>query len=58
MDIGSLQIEVRNDMNNIIITETIETPINGLWNKFKNVILIAQRHHIPTKITSKRFSQP
>ena len=42
-------------MNNIIRTETIET---NLWNKFKNVKLIAQKHHTPTKITSKRFSQP
>ena len=45
-------------MNNIIRTETIETPITNLWNKLKNVIRIAQKHHIPTKITSKRFSQP
>ena len=56
-DIDSLRTEIRNGMNNIR-TETIETPITNLWNKFKNAILIAQKHHIPTKITSKRFSQP
>ena len=45
-------------MNNIIRTKTIEIPITNLWNKFKNVIVIAQKHNIPTEITSKRFSQP
>ena len=30
-------------MNNIIRTKTIETPITNLWNKFRNVILIAHR---------------
>ena len=45
-------------MNNIIRTKTIETPVTNLWNQFKNVMLIDQKHHIPTKITSKRYSQP
>ena len=45
-------------MNNKIRTKKIETPIKDLWDEFKNVILIAQRHHIPTKITSKNFNQP
>ena len=35
-------------MNNIIRTETIETPINSLWNNFKNVILFAERHRTAT----------
>ena len=30
-------------MNNIIRTKTTETPITNLWNKFRNVILIAHR---------------
>ena len=45
-------------MNNIIRTKTIEKPVTNLWNQFKNIMLIDQKHHIPTKITSKRYSQP
>ena len=45
-------------MYNITRTETIETPVNVIWDKLKKVLLNAQEQHVPTKMSSKRFSQP
>ena len=39
------------------LTQTVDRWNRADLNKIKNVILISQRHHIPTKTTSNRFSQ-
>ena len=50
-DIVSLRVDVDHGMRQFFETETVETPINDLWVKFKNILLKAQEKHVPTKST-------
>ncbi|MEO0688336.1 MAG: hypothetical protein AAFY76_25560 [Cyanobacteria bacterium J06649_11] len=44
-------------MDDLVTSESVETPVNELWIKF-NIIIDAQQQYVPTKTTSKRFNQP
>ena len=57
-DIEALKSDMKKNLTAACQKHTIDTPINDLWNDIKTVMLNTQKEHVPTKITSQRFSQP
>ena len=53
-----LHNDVKRGTNEILSTNSIDTPINTIWNNLKTCLLNAQELHVPSRITSARFSQP
>ena len=45
-------------MNDLVTSESAQTPVNKLWIKLKNIINDAQQQSVPTKTIPKRFNQP
>ena len=43
-------------MTMFITTNSIETPIDNLWTKFSKYIIDIQKGHVPSRMTSPRFS--
>ena len=58
VDFESLKSDIRNIMTMFIITNSIETPIDDLWTKFSKHIIDIEKRHVPSIMTSPRFSQP
>ena len=46
-DLEALHKDVKDEMDKFTTAESIETPVNNLWTRFKDIILNAQnnRHH-------------
>ncbi|XP_066911983.1 uncharacterized protein [Clytia hemisphaerica] len=57
-NLNQLRQDIDTDIKNLISTNTVDTPVNVIWSNFKNIIINAQKIHVPTKSTSKRFHQP
>ena len=57
-DIESLHKDMKTEMKNLVNKESVDTEIDQLWNKFKEITLRLQDKYVPTRITSKRYSQP
>ena len=57
-NLTALKDQVQNETNRLIESESTATPINTLWSQFKDVLLTAQDAHVPTKMTSSRYTQP
>ena len=45
-------------MSIVTTTNSIETPIDNLWTKFSKHVINIQKGHVPSRMTSPRFSQP
>ena len=58
VDFESLKSDIRNIMTMFTTTNSIETPIDDLWTKFSKHIIDIQKRHVPSIMTSPRFSQP
>ena len=54
----SLMSDVKNIMTMFTTTNSIEIPIDNLWTKFSKHIIDIQKRHVPSRMTSPRFSQP
>ena len=54
----SLMSDVKNIMTMFTTTNSIEIPIDNLWTKFSKHIINIQKRHVPSRMTSPRFSQP
>ena len=50
--------DVKNIMSMFTTTSSIETPIENLWTKFSKHIIDIQKEHVPSRMTSPRFSKP
>ena len=57
-NLDKLRTDIDDGMKIFCATFSKETPINTLWESFKNTIMTAQKENVPTKTTSKRFNQP
>ena len=57
-EINALQNDIKNEIDKFCTSNTTETDINISWESFKQIIFKAQEKHVPTKTTSKCFSQP
>ena len=57
-DTTALREHTKKELQSFSNAETINSPINSLWNKFKLIILNGQEKFVPSKTTSKRFNQP
>ena len=57
-DLETLKKDVSEGMSELITSETTDSPINHLWLRFKDILLKSQSKHVPTKMTSTRYSQP
>ena len=57
-DTTALREQTKKELQSFSNAETINSPINSLWNKFKLIILNCQEKFVPSKTTSKRFNQP
>ena len=54
----SLMSDVKKIMTMFTTTNSIKTPIDNLWTKFSKHIIDIQKRHLPSRMTSPRFSQP
>eukprot|EP00111_Clytia_hemisphaerica_P014427 TCONS_00042481-protein len=57
-DIASLRKDITDNLAKITSMETVETPINELWENFRLILDNARDKHVPSKFTSTRYSQP
>ena len=57
-NIAELRNCIRNELQQLESSVTTETPVNNLWTSFKSILLAAQDKHVPSKLTSTRYSQP
>ena len=49
--------DVRQATEQFLENETVNTPINELWLRFKSFITSAQENNVPSKISTKRYNQ-
>ena len=52
-----MKLDIAQATEQFLIDETVDTPINELWLKFKEIITTAQENHVPSKTSSKRYTQ-
>ena len=52
-----MKLDIAQATEQFLIDETVGTPINELWLKFKEIITTAQENHVPSKTSSKRYTQ-
>ena len=57
-NIDQLKIGISNQVEDFVNNNSITTPINELWKKFKSMIDLAQEKYVPNRMTSQRFNQP
>ena len=56
-NINQLKSDIQNETQCLLNEETSDTPINELWLRFKSILTRARDKNVPSKISSKRFSQ-
>ena len=56
-NLDQMKQDVRQASEQFLENETIDTPINNLWLKFKNIITNAQENNVPCKNSTKRYNQ-
>ena len=57
-DIDSLKEAIKSGMNDLVTSESAQTPVNELWIKLKNIITDAQQQYVPTKQPPKDLINP
>ena len=57
-NLAELRNDIRNELQQLESSVTSEPSINNLWTSMKSILLTAQDKHVPSKLTSTRYSQP
>ena len=56
-NIEGLKNEIKVGTEKFLKNESVNTPVNCLWLKFKEILLSGQENNVPSRIISKRFNQ-
>jgi len=53
-----LHQELAHNLDHLLSSLTDDTPVDTVWLWFKKVLLAAQDKHVPSKLSSSRYSKP
>ena len=57
-NLNILRQTIQQNVENFLINNSLTTPINSLWTDFRSIVINAQEAHVPSKMSSVRYSQP
>ena len=57
-NLTDMEQDLHQSVQGFLKVSTTSTPIDSLWASFKSICMTALHKHVPTKLTSGRFSQP
>ena len=57
-NIPDMEADLKNNLESAFSTYDTHTPVDTLWTTFKNTCLSNIQKHVPSKLSSSRYSQP